>query len=444
MTDSTIDSHHTTASEDTKILVVVVEAHNHVCEHIHYILRQRRLFQPWTMLHYDAHPDLSCPHEAIPAIACFRPSQEWYTGKNLYELLDSTTSGISEWILPLVLAANLEQIIWVRPGRQSIEQLPIGNQVYHVGAWLPTDHSSKKTKPSHFLDLPVDAAIKVDWNTNYYVDDGAVVSTEELIMPQPLQLTVLENDTLPNVHQPYLIDVCLDFFQCCNPFLKDVEVLSPAVAQTFQALMLESTLYQAGSFRDPTLLSSFRKFLVDYLGQCVTLTSGLNDVPPISHDLHTLSRYYSSPENGRNHLENLKHLLYSYGRDTRKNLCQQIEEAIPNIGMPHSNNADAVQERERSLLLFQSGLKSLVGAPFLITVARSAQDGFTPLQQVEFLQRQVLQAIHDKFCGCSNPRLHPDLPLPHSCKLRVTFDYGSWEGSQLDFLQSTGTTEPTN
>jgi len=107
--------------------------------------------------------------------------------------------------------------------------------------------------------------------------------------------------------------------------------------------------------------------------------------------------------------------------------------------------------------------------PMLVTVARSADDGFTPRHLVEDLQRQVLQAIHDRWCGCAQPQLQPPLPLPgstqqqpqeeeeedhndndqgdnpdddetnahsssHTCRLHVVFDYGPWEGSTLDPL----------
>jgi hypothetical protein len=112
-----------------KIPVVVVEQHQHACEHIHQVLRQRRRCDAWSMVHYDAHPDLACPHGSIPAAACFRPNEN-----DLYELLDSTATGIAEWILPLVLAANLTRVHWIRPTEQPVEQLPLGEDVYHVGA----------------------------------------------------------------------------------------------------------------------------------------------------------------------------------------------------------------------------------------------------------------------------------------------------------------------
>jgi len=103
-----------------RLKVIIVEPHHHALEHIHEALRrQRRLGKPWKLCHIDAHPDLACPSNGIPAGACFRPRDEWTilpiekkAEENvtrsgfLYELLDLSTTGISEWILPMVLAAG--------------------------------------------------------------------------------------------------------------------------------------------------------------------------------------------------------------------------------------------------------------------------------------------------------------------------------------------------
>ena len=82
----------------TPINVVIVESHQHALEHYHAAIRKQKLFQKkWSMMHFDAHPDLACPR--LPAVACFVPRQyfvdsdEAEGGKNLYELLDLSSSG---------------------------------------------------------------------------------------------------------------------------------------------------------------------------------------------------------------------------------------------------------------------------------------------------------------------------------------------------------------
>ena len=114
-------SKHKRRNSSERLKVVIVEPHHHALEHIHESLRrQRRLGKPWKLCHIDSHPDLACPSNGIPAGACFRPRDEWtiqVPSENkdekgetrsgcLYELLDLSTTGISEWILPMVLAAG--------------------------------------------------------------------------------------------------------------------------------------------------------------------------------------------------------------------------------------------------------------------------------------------------------------------------------------------------
>lgn len=125
-------------TQEDRLKVVIVEPHHHALEHIHEILRrQRRLGKSWSLCHIDAHPDLACPSKGIPAGACFRPRDEWTVSNEnhneqedetrcgcLYELLDLSSTGISEWILPMVLAAgNLESMatLWgIRTGSFSL------------------------------------------------------------------------------------------------------------------------------------------------------------------------------------------------------------------------------------------------------------------------------------------------------------------------------------
>ena len=95
------------------INVVVVESHQHALEHYHSAIRKFKIFEPWSMIHFDAHPDLACPPQC-PFVACFTPRREMaVTQKNLYELLDRSETGIAEWIIPLVVAAELFKINWV-------------------------------------------------------------------------------------------------------------------------------------------------------------------------------------------------------------------------------------------------------------------------------------------------------------------------------------------
>eukprot|EP00797_Seminavis_robusta_P009508 Sro168_g074780.1 Inherit from euNOG: chromosome 5 open reading frame 22 (177) ;mRNA; r:38011-38541 len=78
--------------------------------------------------------------------------------------------------------------------------------------------------------------------------------------------------------------------------------------------------------------------------------------------------------------------------------------------------------------------------PFIITMARSSADGFTPAQVVDKLQGEILQFVHTLYCGC--PRKIDNLNNTitqqqqqqqdgsmEKCQFRFVLDYGIHEGS---------------
>jgi hypothetical protein len=66
-------------------------------------------------------------------------------------------------------------------------------------------------------------------------------------------------------------------------------------------------------------------------------------------------------------------------------------------------------------------------APFLITIARSTDNGFTPARIVEAIQEQVIKMLHRVFCASANNCTKDS----KACCLHVLQDYGEWEGSTL-------------
>ena len=420
-----------------KIPVVVVESHQHVCEHIHGVLRRKKVLRPWAMVHYDAHPDLACPNPAIPALACFRPRDPFRPAdsvptrhgedntasetnihpKDLYEFLDSTNSGIAEWILPLVLAGNLTHVDWIRPARQKVEQLPAGKHVYQVGAWS----GNQEGIASSFLDLSECAIVKVDWDCPYYQDDDSVVPEEQLLLPQPLHLSISEEyDKQPTTDMPFLLDVCLDYFFCHNPFVMDVQDLDQDVAMAFCRAVYNAIPFKYGSTRKEC---TRHRFIQDLL-KC--FSSDLDRSAEERSCCHVIdgftARYY--------HDQTTKHILdlldsIDKSKTDSDRLVGLIAEALPHMSMPHGSDDN---QQEQCLDTFQRGLHCLDDdAPILITIARSSTDGFTPADKVEGLQTKVLQLIHKHFCGCNNSLENNS----KECRLCIIYDYGAWEGSSL-------------
>jgi hypothetical protein len=123
-------------------------------------------------------------------------------------------------------------------------------------------------------------------------------------------------------------------------------------------------------------------------------------------------------------------------------LIQKTMEAQGVLTMPHEDvTLDLVEERLKLFHQFLLQAKRDGDVPFLVTVARSADDGFTPMDHVEQLQVRILKHVHSYVCGCQkNNRDDHDWTHPQhndihdgegSCCMELVFDYGQWDGSTL-------------
>jgi len=427
-----------------KIPVVVVESHQHVLYHIHHVLRKQKVLlkETWTMLHFDAHPDLACPHSDIPAAACFQPRKCWSKedntvtgeqyreGKDLYELLDSTSSGIAEWILPLVLAANLETVHWIHPSELNLQQLPDGEHQYHVGAWIG---EVEKRQVQSFLDLPSSAVVKVDWDNPYYSDDDTYAPLGELHLPRKCTLRVSElsaDVSFRSAETPWVLDICLDYFICRNPFLFDIDMADPVFCKALSEAVLQSAVYERDDRRssDRRELLSFRQ----HLGELLRSLSDDMNIDSLQARLLPLFSFYSSPGEAKEILGALTKSL----QNTTANRSQLITlaiEALPNMTMPHSTKEptklDTILPSIEEVYKAAGGFSTK--EPFIITIARSSDDGFTPPYIIEELQASILQRIHGIFCACDQAPVSSE-GQSETCRLQLVFDYGRWEGSTIE------------
>lgn len=455
------------------IPLVVVESHHHVLEHIHARLRRlllrshkehaRKPFA-WRMLHYDAHPDLSCPHSSIPAAACFRPRQEWNINQHddddnsviaesadLYDMLETTT-GIAEWILPLVLAGDLRHVEWVAPSQElhtTRLQIPLGQHKYRVGAWWPSQDPKERNACQSFVDLPQKAHVKVDWNCYYYRDDAqdCFVPSDELVLAQPFSLKVNnsmndEDDHDQEMTSPWLLDICLDYFVCVNPFLQELVDLNQNFASALQKLVTDaSTIYPDDNHFDRPQFLDFQSLLHELLTALLVSTEKLDVVSWVDK----LQRFYQ--EQGLTELKStiasLVDSIKEEPRDALVRLCRLGREALLYLHLPHFPYTDPASI-DKSLRLLDHRLSTMnTSPPFMITVARSKNDGFTPEAIVEDLQERVIECVHARFCNCSeraDSLLIPDrcegeenvLQRERTeCRLVLLHDYGPWEGSSL-------------
>ena len=400
------------------IHIVIVESHQHVLEHIHDSLRKKKMFnEPWSMIHVDAHPDMACTRSA-PATACFTPRCSFGNEMNLYEILDLSPSGIAEWILPLVLAANLNKIEWIKP-KFSL-QFAEGRYQFTVGVEC---HQNNAKEIKSFLDLSQKAQLKVDLNHPYYLDDMSVVSSDKLTLKQGLELQVSTASSNIDFESKWILDICLDYFACQNPYIHDIEKISPSGTRAFLDVMMGSKFNIARANNQPV------SWDLDYQTEIVRFYELLeqllldnceknNRMQQPNHRIGSIifgqiSAFYETSEQAEKLI--LK-LINEINNDSR--LLSMVIEAIPNWSMPHDIPSWNVENTKKSLLLFEEYLQRRVKAsnePFLITIARSSLDGFCPLSVVDQLEAQVLDILDRTI----------------STEISVVRDYGKWEGSTI-------------
>ena len=408
-----------------KIPIVVVESHQHVLEHIHHVLRRKKvLTEPLGMLHFDAHSDLACPMD-IPARLCFQPRVALdKDGHNLYEMLDLSTTGIAEWILPLVLAANLCDIDWIRPP-SIFEQFPPGEHTFHVGVWIPQEAAMFESVET-FHDLPDSARVRVDYASPYYRCDAggdSYVATEDLIMRQAVNLRVFSPEAfyIPRAPTAWILDICLDYFCTSNPFVSDLMALSEDFTKALDEVFCLSTL-RTSPESARSLQTALAELLARHQEGSSTWSRSLAYVETC--------RFFTSATKARTALAALESALAAY-RGNMSKLVSTAVEAIPYWTMPHRWDLPSDQEIQVTIDDMAARIRQQGSLPLFISVARSAADGFTPLAIVEKLQHQVLKAVHSLCnCACSRTCFGPGEAT--ECCLEIAYDYGQWEGSVLN------------
>lgn len=103
------------------------------------------------------------------------------------------------------------------------------------------------------------------------------------------------------------------------------------------------------------------------------------------------------------------------------------------MSLPQSEGSVDI-DATRATLAFITYMRSLFSSknkPFLVTIARSAKDGFFPNEKLaNNYQRVILENIHNELCGMKSFR--PDtgayFKCCPKCKCEIIYDYGKFEG----------------
>lgn len=165
----------------------IVEDHSDCLYFIQRLLARSKLpMDGFSMLHFDSHPDLCAPPD-------FREHH-----LQSAELMRETAS-IESWILPIIVAGHLTQLIWLRPSWA--DQLPDGKRIIHVGF-------AKPLLPDR------DNRLAVNWPTEYFTSDGTFADLndlEECSHYKPCQMSVADAATFnaTDLTDPWFLDIDL-------------------------------------------------------------------------------------------------------------------------------------------------------------------------------------------------------------------------------------------
>ena len=488
---ATADCDDAAPSRRSSIPVVVVESHQHVLEHIHAVLRHRArvhsrevrqrqqkemasnheilplsLPPPISVIHFDSHPDLACPSPCVPARACFEPRREWPVQlavaksngeeddtstpdetseemtRNLYEHLDLDRSGIAQWILPLVFSGDLTSVHWIRSAWA--DQIEDGQYCYNVGAWVSRESGSEELpNVAKFTDLPEEAIMKVDFDHKYYLEDNSTVPSDELVMPKILRLKVSNLSSTANnedvdvdlEEQEWILDVCLDYFLCRNPFVDELEEIDTEFAAAFVAIVEQA---QFSPLQYQQEYERFQKGMAEILESLL--------VNSLSGDSGIIFQDGCGVE--ENLVQRLLEAAHKCTDQDRSKIIHLAIDALPSVTLPHDEYVDddeALRSATVQIEAMEAHLRSIRTSssryrpkPMMITVARSTDDGFTPKMMVDILQRRVLAMVHRVYCSCNRNDMFDNIPSSlrstscQDCRLNIVYDYGEWEGSELD------------
>lgn len=367
------------------VAVYICEYHDEALRCLHHGIRRKRIpFTDLTMVHLDAHPDLSASSTLAAETVLESPH-------DLYHALRVDTGGIAQWILPAVYGGHFHCVWWVRPSWA--HQIQDGDYDVLVGR---AKHAAATTGAANGDDKPLVETIHISCSQPYFVEDGIYCPETQLTSAKPLRLMVSELPTcerLPflgtvgterdqRVAGAWTLDVCLDFFACGNPFLKHVR---PSIAAPFAAVQ-NAAQFRQGSVSDArAFLATREAFEKAYNVLLQQGASGVDSVESLGAFL---------PEAARAKLLSDVHAALG---DARALEVQELLEAGDMVTLPvHPTQEAELQERLSAFEDFVQRLcadSALGSKPAAVTIARSVVDGFCPMRWHSLLECGVLKVL---------------------------------------------------
>eukprot|EP00794_Sanderia_malayensis_P018741 gene18741-20630_t len=364
----------------SKLPVVICEWHHHILHHIHRAIGSRHLPENGLkMLHFDSHPDLTFPLD-LAAESCF-------DRESLYDKIE-----IADWILPLVYEDHLKDVCWLKPCWS--DQIEDGCWSVKVGENKDNQLLRISCKEDYFLeellysnekDLGKSKKLELSvmtidhtYSTSNYSKDCATLNEQDEISQGHGKVVVnteCEKDGVSKTSlatdENLILDIDLDFFSTYNPFiLRHNQAIAESLKKrNEQLVMLQKTILY---FQQNFMLDE--DFKTDFLNL-------------IQNDL----REISESEINLRFLDLMKEIDKHERNQGREIDLELVHFAGCSSELPHHRST--IQEIDSLIISIQKFLLQQP-KPCFITISRSAEDEYTPPDQVDYIQEKVLTMLN--------------------------------------------------
>ena len=298
----------------------------------------------------------------------------WKNKSDLIQVLD-TPDGISEFLIPLLYGNYINELTWVRP-KWSLHDYNIdGNYLFFVGDCLSSNTAGSTLKSTDYVD-----------DENFYdikeLDDATIRNINISI----ITADSIEQNILKNINSDWILDICYDFFSVSNPFLPE---FIAEIGQEQTDCIIE--MYQLFSYRKQININNLTVFEIKnlYLNSNKYLEMILNSNN--NNDSDIVTNFLNCFD--QNDLFRMNEII-----PILQNMSINAKELILKykylVTLPHhisSNN-----EIDELIQLFISYVKSYKSyQPNVITLCRSANDSYTPPEQLHYIESQIMKAINE-------------------------------------------------
>eukprot|EP00035_Acanthoeca_spectabilis_P033393 m.23410 g.23410 ORF g.23410 m.23410 type:complete len:431 (-) comp5945_c0_seq1:131-1423(-) len=367
------------SASPTQLQVHIVEDHDEALGPLLRGLGSKRIpFHGNILVHFDAHPDLLLPLE-MPASDAFRK-----------EALREQVS-IASWILPLAYAGHLSAVVWFKA--KWADQIPDGSHIIHVGRRHDTATLSTDSQLPYFVDELLSVPREA-------LQDAKKVHLIVMTVPDDEQETFTANTTesimaaIRDATGGLLLDVCLDFFGARNPFRAEVSsALFEELNMLFSCHSATSPPFRRLLDSSPSARADFLKDVAQILTKSPHVVMGCQSNSPCGCPVDS-GVVQASLTRLRGHLKSLQAQAPEGTVVNPKRLLDiGTTTDLPHVECSECDRAGLMRNMRRWIDKVTQCKK-----PILVTIARSAYDGYTPSGIVDALQADVVRHVRAA-CG---------------------------------------------